>query len=440
MVETVLDQDLSGLADGETDRGVQAPGGFAPPGTVALSAPPAGELVAIAVQAGQTLVFEPTVRGLGLEPSGDDLLIVFSGAGRIRLEGFAALADAAAPPRLVLPDGGEFGADRLLAWLADGQPDAPIETAAGAEAGGEAPASGGGNGYGENLGEVTVAGLDIAGALGPGAEPAGLASDGSDDPGPGLAVASLAIAESAPVPVGAPSPGGSEAGQGAGSENANAGAGSENANAGAGSENANAGAGSENANAGAGAGNANGGGGSGNANGGGGPANSQSNSDGPGLSGSDQLTGGNGADNLVGGANDDQLDGGKGNDDLNGASGDDILIGGLGDDDLQGGSGADVFLFDFDGGQEAPGDDIIRDFDPGDGDLLRFSDILDIDSDGADLDDFSAAVSSVQDNGKDVTIVLEDGGSLMLDGLGTGAIDSVNALLNEIGQNAVELV
>ncbi len=431
MVETVLDQDLSGLADGETDRDVQAPDGSARPGSVALTAPPAGVLVAIAVQAGQTLVFEPTAQGLGLEPSGDDLLIVFSGAGRIRLEGFAALADAAAPPRLVLPDGGEFGADRLLAWLADGQPDAPIETAAGAEAGGEAPASGGGNGYSENLGEVTVAGLDIAGALGPGAVPAGLASDGSDDPVPGLAVASLATAEPAPVPLGAPSPGGSEAGQGAGSENANAGAGSENANAGAGSENANAGAG---------AGNANGGGGSGNANGGGGPANSQSNSDGPGLSGSDQLTGGNGADNLVGGANDDQLDGGKGNDDLNGASGDDILIGGLGDDVLQGGSGADVFMFDFDGGQEAPGDDIIRDFDPGDGDLLRFSDVLDIDSDGADLDDFSAAVSSVQDNGKDVTIVFEDGGSLMLDGLGTGAIDSVNALLNEIGQNAVEFV
>ncbi len=404
MAETASDRDLSGLADGGAAPDVQAPGGSAPAGSVALATPAPGELVVIAVQAGQTLVLDPTAQGLGLEPSGDDLLIVFSGAGRIRLEGFTALADAAAPPRLVLPDGGELGADRLLAWLANGQPDAPIETAAGAEAGGEAPASGGGNGYGENLGEITVAGLAIAGALAPAAEPAGLASDGSDDPVPGLAVASLATAEPAPVPFGAPSPGGSEASQGAGSENANAGAGS------------------------------------GNANGGGGPSNSQSNSDGPGLSGSDQLTGGNGADNLVGGANDDQIDGGKGNDDLNGASGDDILIGGLGDDDLQGGSGADVFLFDFDGGQQAPGDDIIRDFDPGGGDLLRFSDVLDIDSDGADLDDFSAAVSSVQDNGKDVTIVFEDGGSLMLDGLGTGAIDSVNALLNEIGQNAVEVV
>ena len=51
-----------------------------------------------------------------------------------------------------------------------------------------------------------------------------------------------------------------------------------------------------------------------------------------------------------------------------------------------------------------------------------------------------AAVSRVQDDGSDVTLVFEDGGSLMLGGLGTGAIDSVNALLSEIGQSSVEVV
>ncbi len=39
-----------------------------------------------------------------------------------------------------------------------------------------------------------------------------------------------------------------------------------------------------------------------------------------------------------------------------------------------------------------------------------------------------------------MTLVFEDGGSLMLEGLGTGAIDSVNALLSEIGQSSVEVV
>ncbi|MCH6587041.1 MAG: hypothetical protein IH805_01810, partial [Proteobacteria bacterium] len=62
------------------------------------------------------------------------------------------------------------------------------------------------------------------------------------------------------------------------------------------------------------------------------------------------------------------------------------------------------------------------------------------DAAGPDLGDFSAAVSSVQDDGSDVTLVFEDAGSLLLGGLGTGAIDSVNALLSEIGSSSVEVV
>ncbi len=92
-----------------------------------------------------------------------------------------------------------------------------------------------------------------------------------------------------------------------------------------------------------------------------------------------------------------------------GEAGETVSSGGgsaYGDDSLDGGSGADTLTGD----------------------------------DGPDLGDLSAAVSSVQDDGSDVTLVFEDGGSLWLGGLGTGAIDSVNALLSEIGPSSVEVV
>ena len=134
------------------------------------------------------------------------------------------------------------------------------------------------------------------------------------------------------------------------------------------------------------------------------------------------------------------LDRGQGDDSLDGGSGADTLTGAAGDDQLRGGLGADIFLFDFGSGQEAPGGDVIGDFDPGDGDVLRFVNLLDVGGGGPDRGDFSAAVSRVQDDGSDVTLVFEDGGSLSLGGLGTGTIDSVNALLSEIGQSSVEVV
>ncbi len=159
-----------------------------------------------------------------------------------------------------------------------------------------------------------------------------------------------------------------------------------------------------------------------------------------GLGGDDGLRGKDGDDALAGGDGDDDLLGEKGADSLYGGTGDDTLDGGQGADILYGGSRADVFLFDFGGGQEAPGDDVVRDFDPGDGDVLRFVNLLDVGGGGPDLGDFSAAVASVQDDGSDVTPVFEDGGSVLLGGLGPGAVDSVNALLSEIGQSGVEVV
>jgi len=121
-------------------------------------------------------------------------------------------------------------------------------------------------------------------------------------------------------------------------------------------------------------------------------------------------------------------------------AGDDTLIGGLGDDDLQGGSGADVFRFDLGHGDGDFGTDIVRDFDPDAGDVLSFVNVIDIDSNsnGTDLDDLlSTIISEVEDDGRDVTIEFDGGGIVVLEGFGTGAIYSANALLNEIGQASV---
>ncbi len=82
--------------------------------------------------------------------------------------------------------------------------------------------------------------------------------------------------------------------------------------------------------------------------------------------GSDELRGETGADALYGGKGDDAADGGRGNDALYGDEGNDLLRGGSGDDTLEGGAGADVFHF------SEGGADVVRDFDPAEGDRLAF--------------------------------------------------------------------
>ncbi|CCC96833.1 calcium-binding protein [Azospirillum baldaniorum] len=84
-----------------------------------------------------------------------------------------------------------------------------------------------------------------------------------------------------------------------------------------------------------------------------------------GDNGNDWLDGGDGNDTLSGGNGNDWLLGGGGNDTLSGGSGNDTLIGGFGDDSLVGGSGADLFVFSNGGGN-----DILRDFNAGQGDLI----------------------------------------------------------------------
>jgi hypothetical protein len=95
----------------------------------------------------------------------------------------------------------------------------------------------------------------------------------------------------------------------------------------------------------------------------------------------DTLLGGAGDDILFGQGGDDYLDGGKGNDillggtgkdTLLGGEGNDLLIGGAGNDILTGGSGADTFMWkagDY-------GNDVIKDFNAGEGDRIDLKDLL----------------------------------------------------------------
>ncbi|MEE8499020.1 MAG: hypothetical protein V3S27_00500, partial [Kiloniellales bacterium] len=92
------------------------PGGEAgagPPASEDLSAevpmllrvPAPGEVLAVTVEAGGAYVVDPAAQGLGLEMAwrGDDLVLAFSGAGSIRLQGAARLAEAVASPLVILP-------------------------------------------------------------------------------------------------------------------------------------------------------------------------------------------------------------------------------------------------------------------------------------------------------------------------------------------------
>ena len=159
-------------SDSGQDSATGAPGATSSGQPLVLGVPAPGESLTVTVQEGQAFALDlgaqgaGAAQGAGIERDGDDLLIVFPEAGSIRLEGFIALSEADTPPRLILPDGSEIGADQLLALLGDGPGLPVIETAAGAETGaGEAVPSGGGHGYSDDLGGLTVAGLIAAGVL-----------------------------------------------------------------------------------------------------------------------------------------------------------------------------------------------------------------------------------------------------------------------------------
>jgi trimeric autotransporter adhesin len=111
---------------------------------------------------------------------------------------------------------------------------------------------------------------------------------------------------------------------------------------------------------------------------------------------------------------------------LRGQDGNDALTGAGGNDELVGGDGADTFQFNLFG----EGNDVIEDWN-GSEDKLAFAAILDKGAAGI-LDDLQAAISKVEDqgNGNDVVVTFTNG-TLTFQGAGTGAIDSIDDLVND---------
>ena len=132
---------------------------------------------------------------------------------------------------------------------------------------------------------------------------------------------------------------------------------------------------------------------------------------------------------LTGTANNDYLLGRGGDDFLFGLGGDDLLIGGYGDDEMTGGLGKDSFVFSL---AANSGDDIIKDF-VVNTDKLNFIDVLDLDN--SSTFDLTDVINSVSDagSGSDITVNLTNGGSVTLEGIGTGAINDIASLQTYLG-------
>lgn len=129
-----------------------------------------------------------------------------------------------------------------------------------------------------------------------------------------------------------------------------------------------------------------------------------------------QLSGSYGNDSITGGTGSDMIDGGNGLD---------TIEGGLGDDWLSGGTQADTFIF-HDGTDE--GTDHITDWEAG-GDILEFAGLAD--TGAAGLADDIDAVSTITDDGTDVTLALDWGTTLVFEGVGTGSVSSIADLMSD---------
>ena len=132
-----------------------------------------------------------------------------------------------------------------------------------------------------------------------------------------------------------------------------------------------------------------------------------------GTEASDLINGSKYSDVLNGGNGHDVLYGNAGNDLLNGGDGNDLLIGGVGNDTLTGGAGADIFVWK----AGDLGNDVIKDFNAGEGDRIDLSDLLPDAANANNILDYlkvDTATSTLQvstsgnvANGADVTIKLE---------------------------------
>ena len=126
-----------------------------------------------------------------------------------------------------------------------------------------------------------------------------------------------------------------------------------------------------------------------------------------GGSGADDLSGNGGNDIIVGRADNDTLNGGAGNDTISGDEGNDRIDGGAGQDTMRGGTGGDTFVISAD----ALGaiNDLIVDFNPGQGDQIDLSELLTGISAGTNLE--TAGYVSVTQVGADAELKVDvDGG------------------------------
>ena len=136
---------------------------------------------------------------------------------------------------------------------------------------------------------------------------------------------------------------------------------------------------------------------------------------------------------ITGTSGDDSLIGTSGNDVLIGGAGNDILSGGEGDDILTGGLGVDTFVFSM---SSDSGDDVITDFEVG-VDILNFTDVIDVNAPGGiDLGD---VINGVTDDGTDITVNLTNGGSITLEGIGTGGVNDAAALQTLLGADKIQV-
>ena len=144
----------------------------------------------------------------------------------------------------------------------------------------------------------------------------------------------------------------------------------------------------------------------------------------------DQLT----VEAIAGTSSGELLNGTSGDDVLIAGAGNDILSGGEGDDFLTGGLGEDTFVFSL---ATDSGNDVITDFEVGT-DVLSFVDVIDT-ADNPGVIDLGDVINGVSDDGTDITVNLTNGGSITLEGIGTGGINDATALQNLLGADKINV-
>jgi Ca2+-binding RTX toxin-like protein len=137
---------------------------------------------------------------------------------------------------------------------------------------------------------------------------------------------------------------------------------------------------------------------------------------------------------IAGTSGNDMLNGTSGEDALIAGAGNDILTGGEGDDFLTGGLGEDTFVFSL---ATDSGNDVITDFEVGT-DVLSFVDVIDT-ADNPGVIDLGDVISGVTDDGTDITVNLTNGGSITLQGVGTGGVNDATALQNLLGADKINV-